>query len=70
MADGDRWKYPEISSLDFDPQAFSDWSRTQRDAWRIDQLERLRSKVGQSPKAHCEHLLTALDRQRFWIAID
>jgi hypothetical protein len=43
MADSDRWIYPDKTSLDFDPQAFSDWSHSERTSHRIRQIERLRA---------------------------
>jgi len=44
MADSDRWIYPDKTSLDFDPQAFSDWSASERAHRRIIQIERARSR--------------------------
>jgi hypothetical protein len=44
MADSDRWVYPEKTSLDFDPQAFSDWTVIERAHRSIEQIKRLRGE--------------------------
>ena len=43
MADSDRWIYPDKTSLDFDPQAFSDWTVIERAHRSIEQIKRLRA---------------------------